>query len=347
DFRTELVEGKEKRVRAELVQESTKKQNVEDDKEIAEIKQLMKIIPDEEEVAIDVIPLAVKSPSIGRIVGIKSLFDAVRITDAQVYVNTTLMKSKSATVAASKSHAQDLGEYEILEDEIEQYSPNDKIWQLWEVIDNCATFAKQTTVEGVVTVISYYNCRRKSSRRLEECCTTPQEGTFARECRAPRNQDNRNKESSRRNVPVEISTSTTLVSCDGLGGYDWSGQARKETEPVKNYILLPLWTVDPPFSQDPKNSHDDGSKPSSDDENKVDEDPRKESECNDQEKEDNVNSTNNVNAAGTNEVNVVGGKTSIKLPFDPNMPALEDYSIFDFLRDDDAVADMNNLDTTI
>ncbi|GJT30154.1 ribonuclease H-like domain-containing protein [Tanacetum coccineum] len=67
-------------------------------------------------------------------------------------------------------------------------------------------------------------------------------------------------------------------------------------------------------------------------------------------KEDNVNNTNNVNAAGTNEVNVVGGKTSIKLPFDPNMPALEDYSIFDFSRDDEddgAVADMNNLDTTI
>ncbi|GKA08983.1 putative ribonuclease H-like domain-containing protein [Tanacetum coccineum] len=54
------VEGK-KRAGAELVQESTKKQKVEDDKEIAELKQLMKIIPDEEEVAIDVIPLAVKS----------------------------------------------------------------------------------------------------------------------------------------------------------------------------------------------------------------------------------------------------------------------------------------------
>ncbi|GKE24895.1 ribonuclease H-like domain-containing protein [Tanacetum coccineum] len=83
---------------------------------------------------------------------------------------------------------------------------------------------------------------------------------------------------------------------------------------------------------------------------KVDEDPRKESECNDQEKEDNVNSTNNVNAAGTNEVNAVGEKTSIELPFDPNMPALEDYSIFNFSRDDKddgVVADMNNLDTTI
>ncbi|GKB55194.1 putative ribonuclease H-like domain-containing protein [Tanacetum coccineum] len=114
---------------------------------------------------------------------------------------------------------------------------------------------------------------------------------------------------------------------------------------------------------DPKSSHDDGSKPSSDDGKKVDEDPRKDSECKDQEKEDNVNSTNNVNtagnvntvsstvnAAGINEVNAVGGKTSIELPFDPNMPALEDYNIFDFSRDDEddgAVADMNNLDTTI
>ncbi|GJT27678.1 hypothetical protein Tco_0907953 [Tanacetum coccineum] len=106
-------------------------------------------------------------------------------------------------------------------------------------------------------------------------------------------------------------------------------QARKETEPVKDYILLPLWTADPPYSQDPKSSQDDESKPSSDNGKKVDEDPRKDSECNDQEKEDNVNNTNNVNAASTNKVNAVGGKTSIELPFDLNMPELEDYSIFD------------------
>ncbi|GJY56691.1 putative ribonuclease H-like domain-containing protein [Tanacetum coccineum] len=125
---------------------------------------------------------------------------------------------------------------------------------------------------------------------------------------------------------------------------DNAGQARKETEPVKNYILLPLWPVDPPFSQDPKSSQDDGSKPSSDDEKKVDEDPRKDSESIDQEKDDNVNSTNNVNAARTNEVNAVGRKTSIKLPDDLNMPPLEDYSIFGLSsddQDDGAEADMN------
>ncbi|GKD27874.1 putative ribonuclease H-like domain-containing protein, partial [Tanacetum coccineum] len=95
---------------------------------------------------------------------------------------------------------------------------------------------------------------------------------------------------------------------------------------------------------------DDGSKPSSDDEKKVDEDPRKDSESIDQEKDDNVNSTNNVNIASTNKVNVVSGKTSIALPDDPNMPTLEDYSIFDLSSDDQdngAEADMNNLDTTI
>ncbi|GKF33637.1 hypothetical protein Tco_0106837, partial [Tanacetum coccineum] len=106
---------------------------------------------------------------------------------------------------------------------------------------------------------------------------------------------------------------------------DNAGQAKKETEPDKDYILLPLWTADLLYFQDPKSSHDNVSKPSSDDGKKVDENPRKDSECKDQEKEDNVNSTNNVNTVNY-------------------------YSIFDFPRDnedDGAVADMNNLDTTI
>ncbi|GKA12095.1 hypothetical protein Tco_0691641 [Tanacetum coccineum] len=55
-----------------------------------------------------------------------------------------------------------------------------------------------------------------------------------RERRAPRNQENKNKESSKRSVPVETSTSTALVSCDGLGGYDWSDQA----DEWPNYALM-------------------------------------------------------------------------------------------------------------
>ncbi|GJR41944.1 putative ribonuclease H-like domain-containing protein [Tanacetum coccineum] len=87
----------------------------------------------------------------------------------------------------------------------------------------------------------------------------------------------------------------------GTKASDNAGQARKETEPVKDYILLPLWTVDPTFSK-------------------------------------------------IKVVNAVGGKTSIELPFDPNMPTLEDVSIFDLSKDNDDVGaevDINNLDTTI
>nr|GEZ44140.1 hypothetical protein [Tanacetum cinerariifolium] len=54
DYRTELVKGK-KRAREELVQEITKKQKVEDDKERFELIQLMETIPNKEEVAIDAI----------------------------------------------------------------------------------------------------------------------------------------------------------------------------------------------------------------------------------------------------------------------------------------------------
>ncbi|GJW35483.1 hypothetical protein Tco_0058403 [Tanacetum coccineum] len=80
DFRTELVEGTEmeesskkaevmeesssKRAGDELQQESTKKQKMDDDQERAELQSLMNVIPDEEEVAVDAIPLATKPPSI-------------------------------------------------------------------------------------------------------------------------------------------------------------------------------------------------------------------------------------------------------------------------------------------
>nr|GFD07144.1 hypothetical protein [Tanacetum cinerariifolium] len=39
--------------------------------------------------------------------------------------------------------------------------------------------------------------------------------------------DNKHKESSRRSVDVETSTSTALVSYDGLGGYDWIDQVEE------------------------------------------------------------------------------------------------------------------------
>nr|GEU63341.1 hypothetical protein [Tanacetum cinerariifolium] len=67
-----------------------------------------------------------------------------------------------------------------------------------------------------------------------KCFNCHKRGHFARECRAPKAQDNRNKESTRRNVLVETTNSSALVSCNGLGGYDWSEQA----EEGPNYALM-------------------------------------------------------------------------------------------------------------
>ncbi|GJZ14428.1 hypothetical protein Tco_0549658 [Tanacetum coccineum] len=58
------VEGSSKRAGEELEQESSKKQKLEEDNETAELQRLIEVVPDKEEVAIDVIPLATKPPSI-------------------------------------------------------------------------------------------------------------------------------------------------------------------------------------------------------------------------------------------------------------------------------------------
>ncbi|GJT22278.1 retrovirus-related pol polyprotein from transposon TNT 1-94 [Tanacetum coccineum] len=158
------------------------------------------------------------------------------------------------------------------------------------------------------------------------------------------------------NLHVQFSKNTPNISNGNTGtkACDDACKARMETVPGKDYILLPLWTADPLFSQSLKSSPDARFKPSGDDEKKVTEelgkeggDLSKKDERDDQEKDDSVNNTNNVNAASTNEVNVVDAQISIKLLLDPNMPELEDYNIFKDDEDVGAEAAMNNLDAFI
>ncbi|GJR58656.1 putative ribonuclease H-like domain-containing protein [Tanacetum coccineum] len=179
------------------------------------------------------------------------------------------------------------------------------------------------------------------------------------------------------NMHVQISENTSNI-VGSTKACDNAGKAKVEIVPSKDYILIPLWTQDPPFSSSLKYSPDAGFKPSGEEEKKDAEDtgnesgnptegkdgevPRTEDTRINQEKDDYINSTNNINNAsdGNNtnnvnavsstvnaavtEVNVVDPKTSIELPNDPNMPELEDIVYSDDDEDVGAEADMNNLD---
>nr|GEW52252.1 hypothetical protein [Tanacetum cinerariifolium] len=68
-----------------------------------------------------------------------------------------------------------------------------------------------------------------------ECYNCHKGGHFVTECRVPRSQDTKHNESTRRIVPVETIASIALVSCDGLGGYDWSDQVK---EGPTNFTLM-------------------------------------------------------------------------------------------------------------
>nr|GEU30809.1 hypothetical protein [Tanacetum cinerariifolium] len=103
-------------------------------------------------------------------------------------------------------------------------------WQMAVLTMGARRFLKKTgrnlgangtdTIGFDMSKVKCYNCHRRCH--------------FAKECRSLR--DNKNKETTRQTVPVEVSTSNALVSqCDAVGGYDWSFQA--EEEPT-NYALM-------------------------------------------------------------------------------------------------------------
>nr|GEU49284.1 hypothetical protein [Tanacetum cinerariifolium] len=138
---------------------------------------------------------------------------------------------------------------QLAHEDLEQIHSNDTEemdlrWQMAMLTMRARSFLKKTrrklTVNGNVTLgfdmskVECYNCHKR--------------GHFARECRASRNQDNKHKKSTRRSVLVETPASIALVSCDGLGGYDWSDHA----EEGPNYALMAYTSL----SSDSKVSND-------------------------------------------------------------------------------------------
>ncbi|GJW85193.1 putative ribonuclease H-like domain-containing protein [Tanacetum coccineum] len=161
---------------------------------------------------------------------------AHRVTTASTQVNTAyftnidnLSDAVICSFFASQPNSPQLAHEDLQQIHPDDIEEMDLRWQMAMLTMRARRFLKNTgrklTVNGNETIgfdkskVECYNCHKR--------------GHFARECRAPRNQDNK-KESLRRSVPVETSTSTALVSCDGLGGYDWSDQA----EEGPNYALM-------------------------------------------------------------------------------------------------------------
>ncbi|GJS48248.1 ribonuclease H-like domain-containing protein [Tanacetum coccineum] len=116
---------------------------------------------------------------------------------------------------------------------IDNLKEMDLRWQIAMLTIRERRFLKNTerkfSVNGTDTIgfdkskVKCYNCHKR--------------GHFARECKALRNQENRNREKTRRVVPVETTTSNALVSCDGYG-YDCSDQAEKGLESVEARLLV-------------------------------------------------------------------------------------------------------------
>nr|GEU55103.1 hypothetical protein [Tanacetum cinerariifolium] len=128
----------------------------------------------------------------------------------------------------------------LVNEDMEQIHPDDLEeinlkWQMAMLTTRARRFLKNTrrklnligndSIAFDKTKLECYNCHKRCH--------------FARECRAPRGQDNMSRVVTRKTVPVETPNSSALVSCDGLGGYAWSDQAE---EGLTNYALMAYFT---------------------------------------------------------------------------------------------------------
>nr|GEU58037.1 hypothetical protein [Tanacetum cinerariifolium] len=88
-------------------------------------------------------------------------------------------------------------------------------------------------------------------RSKVECFNCHKNRHFARECRAPKNQEYKGREYGRKTVLVGNLTENDLIAQDGIGGYDWSYQAEEE-HPI-NFALMALTSSGSSSNSDSEN----------------------------------------------------------------------------------------------
>ncbi|GKA19715.1 ribonuclease H-like domain-containing protein [Tanacetum coccineum] len=155
-------------------------------------------------------------------------------TPATVVNSTTIDNLSDAVICAffaSQPNSPQLNNEDLQQIHPDDLEEMDLRWQMAMLTMRARIFLKNTgrkfSVNGTETI--------RCDKSKVECYNCHKRGHFARECRATRNQENKNRESTRRSVPVETTTSNALISCDGLGDYDWSDQAE---EGPTNFALM-------------------------------------------------------------------------------------------------------------
>ncbi|GJX29465.1 ribonuclease H-like domain-containing protein [Tanacetum coccineum] len=143
-------------------------------------------------------------------------------TQATVVNSTTIDNLSDAVICAfftSQPNSPQLDNEDLQQIHPDDLEEMDLRWQMAMLTMRARRFLKKTgrkfSVNGNETI--------RFDKSKVECYNFHKMGHVERECRAPRNQENRNRENTRRVVPVETTTSNALISCDGTG-YDWSDQ---------------------------------------------------------------------------------------------------------------------------
>ncbi|GKB91871.1 ribonuclease H-like domain-containing protein [Tanacetum coccineum] len=130
---------------------------------------------------------------------------------------------------ANQSNSPQLNDEDLQQIDVDDLEEMDLKWQMAMLTWQPEDFYKYYGKEDLIQLVLRHKGLNKSK---VECYNCHKKGHFARECRAPR--ENRNREPVRRNVTVETTETKALVAQDGLG-YDWSDQAE---EGPTNFALM-------------------------------------------------------------------------------------------------------------